>query len=151
MSADLIEALRKDARLRKDLSRLVASEIIADPEIRLLVVEKVIADVATKSDLRGEVEALKSEIEKSSQTLREEIEKSNQALREEIEKSNQTLREEIDRSNQTLREEIEKSNQALRREIDLLGRRIDDLQKVTLSSLVAIVLTLATVIITRVL
>ncbi|WP_457554580.1 hypothetical protein [Candidatus Pyrohabitans sp.] len=104
------------------------------------MVEKVIADVATKSDLRGEVEALKSEIEKSSQTLREEIEKSNQALREEIEKSNQTLRE-----------EIEKSNQALRREIDLLGRRIDDLQKVTLSSLVAIVLTLATVIITRVL
>ncbi len=140
MSADLIEALRKDARLRKDLSRLVASEIIADPEIRLLVVEKVIADVATKSDLRGEVEALKSEIEKSSQTLREEIDRSNQALREEIEKSSQTLRE-----------EIEKSNQALRREIDLLGRRIDDLQKVTLSSLVAIVLTLATVIITRVL
>ncbi len=140
MSADLIEALRKDDRLRKDLSRLVASEIIADPEIRLLVVEKVIADVATKSDLRGEVEALKSEIEKSSQTLREEIDRSNQALREEIEKSSQTLRE-----------EIEKSNQALRREIDLLGRRIDDLQKVTLSSLVAIVLTLATVIITRVL
>ncbi len=140
MSADLIEALRKDARLRKDLSRLVASEIIADPEIRLLVVEKVIADVATKSDLRGEVEALKSEIEKSSQTLREEIDRSNQALREEIEKSSQTLRE-----------EIEKSNLALRREIDLLGRRIDDLQKVTLSSLVAIVLTLATVIITRVL
>ena len=129
MSSDLIEALRKDARLRKDLSRLVASEIIADPEIRLLVVEKVIADVATKSDLRGEVEALRSEVEKSGQTLREEIEKSNQALRE----------------------EIEKSNEALRREIDLLGRRIDDLQKVTLSSLVAILLTLATVVITRVL
>ncbi len=140
MSSDLIEALRKDARLRKDLSRLVASEIIADPEIRLLVVEKVIADVATKSDLRGEVEALRSEVEKSGQTLREEIDRSNQALREEIEKSNQALRE-----------EIEKSNEALRREIDLLGRRIDDLQKVTLSSLVAILLTLATVVITRVL
>ncbi len=76
-------------------------------QTRLLVVEKLIADVATKSDLRGEVEALRSE--------------------------------------------IEKSNEALRREIDLLGRRIDDLQRVTLSSLVAILLTLATVVITRVL
>ena len=73
MASDILEILEKDEKLRKKLSKLVASEILLDPEIRLTLVEKSLELLATKKDLRETEERLRAEIRETEERLRAEI------------------------------------------------------------------------------
>jgi predicted RNase H-like nuclease (RuvC/YqgF family) len=89
----VINEIEADKRLRKRLAELLVTE----PDVRILMINSIIADVAKKEDireLRGEINQLRGEINQ----LREEI---NQ-LRGEM---NQ-LRVEVDQKITQLREEI---------------------------------------------
>lgn len=57
----VIEEFEKDIRLRKKLAEL----LITEPDIRLVLINAVITDIATKrdvSDLRNEINQLRNEI-----------------------------------------------------------------------------------------
>lgn len=53
---ELIRALEEDERARKRLAKLLASEVASEADLRLVLINAVLRDVATKADLR-ELEA----------------------------------------------------------------------------------------------
>ena len=61
----IVELFRGDVRARKELAELLISE----PDIRLAIINAVLRDVATKSD----IEALRSEFRRELDSVRREI------------------------------------------------------------------------------
>ena len=71
----IVEALKKDKKALKEL----AEEIVSIEDIRLAIINAVLRDVATKSDLEKLQETTRKDFEK----LREETKSSLEKLREE--------------------------------------------------------------------
>ena len=114
MASELIDLLERDEKVRKRISKLVVAEILLDPELKLLMVEKSLQALATKGDLRETEERLRSEIRDVEDKLRTEF-------KSEIAASEERLKSYVDVK------------------FEALNKRIDDLFKVTASTLIAIV------------
>jgi len=65
----LIEELEKDPKIRKRLAELM----VTDSDVRLAIINAVLADVATKSDLEKLEERLRSEIQREVRRLEDKI------------------------------------------------------------------------------
>jgi len=65
----LIEELEKDPKIRRRLAELV----VTDSDVRLAIINAVLADVATKSDLEKLEAATKRELEKLEERLRNDF------------------------------------------------------------------------------
>ena len=65
----LIEELEKDPRIRRRLAELM----VTDSDVRLAIINAVLADVATKSDLEKLEAATKRELEKLEERLRNDF------------------------------------------------------------------------------
>jgi uncharacterized protein YlxW (UPF0749 family) len=76
----LIEELEKDPKIRKRLAELM----VTDSDVRLAIINAVLADVATKSDLEKMEAATKRELEKLEERLRNEIQREVRRLEERI-------------------------------------------------------------------
>jgi uncharacterized protein involved in exopolysaccharide biosynthesis len=68
-AGDIVRLLRSDRDALRELSAAIASE----PELRLAVINAVIADVATKQDLQQLRQELKGEIAQLRQEMKDEI------------------------------------------------------------------------------
>jgi len=108
LAEKLIKEFEENVKLRKRLAELLVSE----PDVRLALINAVIADVATKKDLNELRNELRGEISKVREELRGEISRVREELRGEIGE----LRGEMN----GLRGEISE----LRREINELRREV---------------------------
>ena len=76
----LIEALEKDPKIRKRLAELM----VTDSDVRLAIINAVLADVATKSDLEKLEAATKRKLEKLGERLSNEIQREVRRLEDRI-------------------------------------------------------------------
>jgi parvulin-like peptidyl-prolyl isomerase len=76
----LIEELEKDPKIRRRLAELM----VTDSDVRLAIVNAVLADVATKGDLEKLEAATKRELEKLEERLRSEMGKLEERLERRI-------------------------------------------------------------------
>jgi predicted ribosome quality control (RQC) complex YloA/Tae2 family protein len=76
----LIEELEKDPKIRKRLAELM----VTDSDVRLAIINAVLADVATKSDLEKLEAATRRELEKLEERLRNEIQREVRRLEDRI-------------------------------------------------------------------
>jgi len=85
----IVELFRADARARKELAELLVSE----PDVRLVIINAVLRDVATKSD----IEQLRADFGRDIEQLRTEFRRELEQLRTEFRREIDTLAREIDR------------------------------------------------------
>jgi uncharacterized protein YlxW (UPF0749 family) len=76
----LIEELEKDPKIRRRLAELM----VTDSDVRLAIINAVLADVATKSDLEKLEAATRRELEKLEERLRNEIQREVRRLEDRI-------------------------------------------------------------------
>jgi len=83
----LLGELEADPRARRRLAEL----LVAEPDVRLAMINAIIADVATRrdlaelrSELKGDIDALRSEVKGDINALRSELKGDMEALRAEI-------------------------------------------------------------------
>jgi len=154
----IVELFRADARARKELAELLVSE----PDVRLAIVNAVLRDVATKSDieqLRTAMEsrfeqhrsATKSDIEQLRSELGREVEQLRAEFRRDIEQLRSDLRREVEQLRSDFRRELEQLRTEFRREIDALAREIDRLYKLVIVSVLGILISIANTILVRLL
>ncbi len=115
----IVELFRGDVRARKELAELLISE----PDIRLAIINAVLRDVATRSD----VEQLRKAVEERFERV---------ATKSDIEALRSEFRRELD---------------SVRREIDMLAREFDRLYRLVMVSVLGILISIATTILVRVL
>jgi chromosome segregation ATPase len=106
----LIEELEKDSKIRRRLAELM----VTDSDVRLAIINAVLADVATKGDLEKLEAATKSDLE----NLRAELVKTEERLRTEME----NLRAEI-------KTEMGKLEERLERRISALESRVNSIEE----------------------
>jgi biopolymer transport protein ExbB/TolQ len=87
----LIEELEKDPKIRKRLAELM----VTDSDVRLAIINAVLADVATKSDLEKLEAATKRELENLRVEMKSEMEKLEERLRSEMGKLEERLERRI--------------------------------------------------------
>lgn len=85
----IVELFRGDVRARKELAELLVSE----PDVRLAIINAVLRDVATKSDIEKLREAMESRFEQQRAATKSDIEQLRTEFRREID----VLAREIDR------------------------------------------------------
>ena len=98
----LIEELEKDPKIRRRLAELM----VTDSDVRLAIINAVLADVATKSDLEKLEAATKSELEKVEGRLRTEMENLRAEMKSEMEKLEERLRSEMGKLEERLERRI---------------------------------------------
>jgi DNA repair exonuclease SbcCD ATPase subunit len=87
----LIEELEKDPKIRKRLAELM----VTDSDVRLAIINAVLSDVATKSDLEKLEAATKRELENLRVEMKAEMEKLEERLRSEMGKLEERLERRI--------------------------------------------------------
>jgi len=117
----LIEELEKDPKIRKRLAELM----VTDSDVRLAIINAVLADVATKSDLEKLEAATKSELEKVEGRLRTEMENLRAEMKAEMERLEERLRNEIQREVRRLEDRIS----ALENRIAALENRVNSIEE----------------------
>jgi predicted nucleic acid-binding Zn-ribbon protein len=97
-AGEIVRLLKSDRDALRELAVAVASE----PELRLAVINAVLADVATKQDInqlrqemRGEITSTKQEIQQLRQELREETAQLRQHVDGEIAQLRREMKDEI--------------------------------------------------------
>ena len=61
-ASEIVRALEEDVEARRRLARLLASEVVAEPDLRLALANAILKEVATKGDLRELEERLRGEV-----------------------------------------------------------------------------------------
>jgi uncharacterized protein involved in exopolysaccharide biosynthesis len=112
-AGEIVKLLKSDKDALRELSAAIASE----PELRLAVINAVLADVATKQDLQQLRQELREEISQLRQEMRGEI----TATKQDIQQLRQELKGEIAQLRQEMKEEIAR----LREETGLLRQHVD--------------------------
>jgi chromosome segregation ATPase len=112
----LIEELKKDPKIRRRLAELM----VTDSDVRLAIINAVLADVATKGDLEKLEAATKSDLE----NLRAELVKTEEKLRTEME----NLRAEIKTEMGKLEERLERRISALESRVNSIEERLARLE-----------------------
>jgi chromosome segregation ATPase len=87
----LIEELEKDPKIRKRLAELM----VTDSDVRLAIINAVLADVVTKSDLEKLEAATKRELENLRAEMKAEMERLEERLRSEMGKLEERLERRI--------------------------------------------------------
>ena len=139
----IVELFRGDVRARKELAELLISE----PDIRLAIINAVLRDVATKSDIERLRESLESRFEQHRSATKSDIEALRAAVKDDI----KALKEDMERRFEELRSEFRRELDSVRREIDFLAREIDRLYRLVMVSVLGILISIATTILVRVL
>jgi chromosome segregation ATPase len=116
----LIEELEKDPKIRRRLAELM----VTDSDVRLAIINAVLADVATKSDLEKLEAATKSELEKVEGRLRTEMENLRAEMKAEMEKLEERLRSEMGK----LEERLERRISALESRVNSIEERLARLE-----------------------
>jgi len=116
----LIEELEKDPKIRRRLAELM----VTDSDVRLAIINAVLADVATKSDLEKLESATKSELEKVEGRLRTEMENLRAEMKAEMEKLEERLRSEMGK----LEERLERRISALESRVNSIEERLARLE-----------------------
>jgi hypothetical protein len=137
----IVELFRGDVRARKELAELLISE----PDIRLAIINAVLRDVATKSDIERLKESLENRFEQHRSATKSDIE----ALRKTVEERFERVATKSDV--EQLRSEFRRELDSVRREIDFLAREIDRLYRLVMVSVLGILISIATTILVRVL
>jgi flagellar biosynthesis GTPase FlhF len=112
-AGEIVKLLKSDKDALRELSAAIASE----PELRLAVINAVLADVATKQDLQQLRQELKGEMAQLRQEMKEEIAQLRMELRGDITATKQDF--------QQLRRELREEISQLREEIGLLRQHVD--------------------------
>jgi DNA anti-recombination protein RmuC len=123
-AGEIVKLLKSD----KDALRELAVAVASEPELRLAVINAVLADVATKQDLQQLRQELKGEIAQLRQEMKEEIAQLREELRGDITATKQDfqqLRQELKEEIAQLREETKEEIAQLRQEIGLLRQHVD--------------------------
>jgi chromosome segregation ATPase len=110
----LIEELEKDPKIRKRLAELM----VTDSDVRLAIINAVLADVATKSDLEKLEAATRRELENLRAEMKSEMEKLEERLRNDF-------RSEIQREVKRLEDRIS----ALENRISALENRVNSIEE----------------------
>jgi len=154
----IVELFKGDVRARKELAELLVSE----PDVRLAIINAVLRDVATKSDieqLRSAMEsrfeqhraATKSDIEQLRSAMESRFEQHRAATKSDIEQLRADFRRDIEQLRSEFRRELEQLRTEFRREIDTLAREIDRLYKLVIVSVLGILISIANTILVRLL
>ena len=106
--------MEKDPKIRKRLAELM----VTDSDVRLAIINAVLADVATKSDLERMEAATKAELEKLEAATKRELEKLEERLRNDF-------RSEIQREVKRLEDRIS----ALENRISALENRVNSIEE----------------------
>jgi SMC interacting uncharacterized protein involved in chromosome segregation len=120
-AGEIVRLLKSDRDALRELAVAVASE----PELRLAVINAVLADVATKQDIQQMRQELKGEMAQLRQELREEISQ----LREETKEEIARLRQHVDGEMSKLRGEIAQLRQHVDSEISQLRQEIAQMRQ----------------------
>jgi DNA repair exonuclease SbcCD ATPase subunit len=120
-AGEIVRLLKSDRDALRELAVAVASE----PELRLSVINAVLADVATKQDIQQMRQELKGEMAQLRQELREEISQ----LREETKEEIAQLRQHVDGEISKLRGEIAQLRQHVDSEISQLRQEIAQMRQ----------------------
>ena len=112
----IIDALEKDVKSRKRLAEL----IVIEPDIRLAIINAIIRDVATKSDIEKLRIEMKESIEEFRRTAKEDVEKLRAVTKDDIEKLRTELKEDIEKLGISTKENIEKLRIETREDIEKL-------------------------------
>jgi chromosome segregation ATPase len=110
----LIEELEKDPKIRRRLAELM----VTDSDVRLAIINAVLADVATKSDLEKLEVATRRELENLRAEMKSEMEKLEERLRNDF-------RSEIQREVKRLEDRIS----ALENRISALENRVNSIEE----------------------
>jgi hypothetical protein len=167
----LLEELRRDEELRRALAEELLPEALRHRELRRAMLIAISREMATKDDVEGlkedienlrrematkeDIEGLRKATKEDVEALKEDIE----ALRREMEglrkematkEDRDALRKEIEglRKEMATKEDVEKLRAYVDARLEDLNRRIGDLYGVVKASLIAIVVTLASTILT---
>jgi predicted nucleic acid-binding Zn-ribbon protein len=120
-AGEIVRLLKSDRDALRELAVAVASE----PELRLAVINAVLADVATKQDIQQMRQELKGEMAQLRQELREEISQ----LREETKEEIAQLRQHVDGEISKLRGDIAQLRQHIDSEISQLRQEIAQMRQ----------------------
>ncbi len=120
-AGEIVRLLKSDRDALRELAVAVASE----SELRLAVINAVLADVATKQDIQQLRQELKGEMAQLRQELREEISQ----LREETKEEIAQLRQHVDGEISKLRGEIAQLRQHVDSEISQLRQEIAQMRQ----------------------
>jgi predicted nucleic acid-binding Zn-ribbon protein len=125
-AGEIVKLLKSDKDALRELSAAIASE----PELRLAVINAILADVATKQDLQQLRQGLREEISQLRQELRGDI----TATKQDFQQLRRELREEISQ----LREEIGILRQHVDSEISQLRRDMNTNFRWTVGLIIAV-------------
>jgi predicted nucleic acid-binding Zn-ribbon protein len=123
-AGEIVKLLKSDKDALRELSAAIASE----PELRLAVINAVLADVATKQDLQQIRQELKGEMAQLRQEMKGEMVQLRQEMKEEIAQLREELRGDITATKQDfqqLRRELREEISQLREEIGILRQHVD--------------------------
>jgi polyhydroxyalkanoate synthesis regulator phasin len=109
---DVVKLFEGDVRARKRLAELLVSE----PDVRLAIINAVLRDVATKSDIESLKAATKSDIEALRTATKSDVE----ALRKELKGDIEALKVATKSDIEALRSATKSDVEALRKEIEAL-------------------------------
>jgi molybdopterin converting factor small subunit len=141
----IVELFKGDVRARKELAELLISE----PDIRLAIINAVLRDVATKSDIEALRAAVKDDIDKLRESLENRFEQHRAATKSDIESLRKAVEERFERV--ATKSDVEQLRSEFRREIDFLAREVDRLYRLVMVSVLGILISVATTILVRVL
>ena len=114
---DIVKLFEEDVGARKRLAEL----LVGEPDIRLAIINAVLRDVATKSDVDRLRDATRQDIDRLRNEFRNEIERLREEFRNDIEKLRKEFREEIAR--------LEKRIDGLEERVTRLEERVAGLDK----------------------
>jgi chromosome segregation ATPase len=138
LAEKLVEELEADEKTRKRLVKLLVPEAVSEPELRLAIINAVLRDVATKSDVAKvmeEIEKIRREdirrLEERIDALRKEMYTQITELRERVSKLEGAFTQLVDRISDLDKriDALDKRIDSLDKRIDALDRRIDSLDK----------------------
>ncbi len=119
---EVVDLFEKDPSARKKLAEL----LVAEPDVRLAVINAVLRDAATKSD----IQELRKELKEDIQELRKEVSE----LRKEMIDLNAATKSDI----QELRKELKEDIQELRKEVSELRKEMSSNFRWTLGTVITV-------------
>jgi polyhydroxyalkanoate synthesis regulator phasin len=133
LARQLLEEFSKDNEAYQEFIRRISVGIAQDDKVRLLILDSVIKEVATKSD----IDALRKEINDLEQRLRTATKSDIDALRKEINDLEQRLRTATKSDIDALRKEMRDTEQGIKTELksyvdvkfESVNKRIDEIRE----------------------
>jgi len=120
----LIEELEKDPKARRRIAELM----VTDSDVRLAIVNAVLADVATKRDIERLESATKRDLERLEASTKRELEKLEAATKRDLENLRVEMKAEMERLEERLRSEIQREVRRLEERISALESRMSALE-----------------------